>query len=617
MANFLQNVTIKKPKFSTFNLSHNSIDTYNIGDLNVGYATLMMPGEIVNYRSRILGKFSPLQSPAYAHMKLKEYAFFVPIQQIDHNFSEFIMNTKKQSKTYVENGQSVSSNYQYASSLSLTFFNLYTAQNTHIETYNEASNYDRSASCTYLDRHYVSRLANQLGVPRHLTIPCYYDGGVSDGTGIQPVKSRNLLMYENQIGASIGSKVTFNQNPYTSPDLLTNNTWRVYYKYLDDDTRNYLMIDINLFRAYQHIYNSYFRDSRLQDVVDLYPDYFSSTSFNSASNAISPLDFNRLMWNLCRMRRKSYSKDMFNTASTDPTLGASAMSVGNTILDFRKNNAFQKFLEKKALGGSRYADYLLMYFGVTANDYDVDLPVYLGMSDQSVGISELLQTSQTTSSSSDPSVLGDRAGEANVYNANKGYQFRAPDYGYFMTIVVLEPSIAYYEGINRKLIKRDWADYPIPEFSQIGMQAIDPYELYVPYKASGHQQPQFGGTSFGYAPRYYEWKHEPDRVQGDFATTLHYWHQNPSRSFSPLSISAELMYLNRYFPEVGFGDMSSINSLVDTTGTWRLYGNQQMRQFYNNIFSVQDNLLSDHAQMSLNHNITMRRCLPANDMPQL
>jgi hypothetical protein len=61
-------------------------------------------------------------------------------------------------------------------------------------------------------------------------------------------------------------------------------------------------------------------------------------------------------------------------------------------------------------------------------------------------------------------------------------------------------------------------DYFYPEFAHIGEQEILNQELYV----SG--DPDIDNSTFGYIPRYAEYKYLPSRVAGDFNGNLDFWH---------------------------------------------------------------------------------------------
>lgn len=84
-------------------------------------------------------------------------------------------------------------------------------------------------------------------------------------------------------------------------------------------------------------------------------------------------------------------------------------------------------------------------------------------------------------------------------------------------IVSIRPKSAYQQGIPRHFLK--WQDqfmYYTPQMAHIGEQAIQNQEIYV------NAAVQDG--SFGYTPRYSEYKFMNNRVAGDFRTTLNFWH---------------------------------------------------------------------------------------------
>jgi len=78
------------------------------------------------------------------------------------------------------------------------------------------------------------------------------------------------------------------------------------------------------------------------------------------------------------------------------------------------------------------------------------------------------------------------------------------------------PKTAYQQGIPRTYLKKDSLDYFWPTFANIGEQEVQKQELYA-YTDNATD-------TFGYVPRYSEYKYMPSRVAGDFRTTLDYWH---------------------------------------------------------------------------------------------
>jgi hypothetical protein len=78
------------------------------------------------------------------------------------------------------------------------------------------------------------------------------------------------------------------------------------------------------------------------------------------------------------------------------------------------------------------------------------------------------------------------------------------------------PKTAYQQGIPKTFLKNDNLDYFWPSFAHIGEQPVTNNEIFA-YTSNSQD-------TFGYVPRYSEYKYMPSRVAGDFRTTLDYWH---------------------------------------------------------------------------------------------
>jgi hypothetical protein len=114
-----------------------------------------------------------------------------------------------------------------------------------------------------------------------------------------------------------------------------------------------------------------------------------------------------------------------------------------------------------------------------------------------------------------------------IGNGSSKIKFTADTYGVVMGIYRCTPVLDYaHIGIDRTLCKTDASDFVIPEMDSIGMQQNYLFEV---------QAPSFDGTkvgfindenfakSYGYAPRYAEYKTNFDKYNGDFCFTLDSW----------------------------------------------------------------------------------------------
>lgn len=324
--------------------------------------------------------------------------------------------------------------------------------------------------------------------------------------------------------------------------------------------------------AYQAIYNEYYRDENLVAEVD----YKLIDGLNNANTALKQL------------RKRAWEHDYFtsalpfaqkggavdlpiagfedvpvrvnqdhpgaplaaildNTAGADVDVNGDQSSVpfdgdgliaktslmqiaATTINDLRRAFKLQEWLERAARGGTRYAESILSQFGVKSSDKRLQRPEYITGSKSPVVISEVLNTSDTATAPQ-----GEMAGHGiSVTSGNYG-QYFCEEHGYIIGIMSVMPKPAYQQGCPKHFLKiMDPFQYYWPSFANLGEQPIEVQELYA-YQASSFD-------TFGYVPRYAEYKFQHNRVAGEFKTSLDFWHMG--RIFS--SVPA----LNQAFIEV-------------------------------------------------------------------
>jgi hypothetical protein len=305
--------------------------------------------------------------------------------------------------------------------------------------------------------------------------------------------------------------------------------------------------------AYQCIYNEYYRDQNLQAPVDY--------KLRDGNNITSTDDRNRLL----TLRNRAWEHDYFTSslpfaqkgAAVDIPIGlvegdlpvylnsASGTSLNGTpasvnvaaqggrtdvpadslyadtsnaeiepttINDLRRAFRLQEWLEKNARGGTRYIESILSHFGVRSSDARLQRPEYITGVKTPVVISEVLNTT----GQSDGLPQGNMAGHGLSISSGKSGSYYCEEHGYIIGIMSVMPKTAYQQGIPKTFLKNDTLDYYFPSFANIGEQPVTKNELFA-YTSNAND-------TFGYVPRYAEYKFMPSRVAGEFRTTLDYWH---------------------------------------------------------------------------------------------
>lgn len=186
------------------------------------------------------------------------------------------------------------------------------------------------------------------------------------------------------------------------------------------------------------------------------------------------------------------------------------IETATTINDLRRAMKLQEWLELAARAGSRYVEQTTAMFGVRPQDARLQRPEYITGTKSPVVISEVLNTTGT-----ETRPQGDMAGHGVSVNSGGYGSYQCYEHGIIMGIMSIMPQPAYQQGMSRLLTRDDRYDFYWPQFAHIGEQEVANREIY-----AAHSTP--AGT-FGYVPRYSEHKYMPNRVSGDFRTSLDFW----------------------------------------------------------------------------------------------
>lgn len=208
-----------------------------------------------------------------------------------------------------------------------------------------------------------------------------------------------------------------------------------------------------------------------------------------------------------------------------------------TINDLRQAFAIQQLLEVDARSGTRYPEMIAAHFGVTNPDARMQYPEYLGGGSSPIQFQPIPQTGGATATSPQGNLAAVAAGTISDHKFVKSFT----EHCVVLGLVNIRADITYQQGIDRMWTRDRRFDFYLPGLAHLGEQAVLNKEIF----ATGVEATD--GAVFGYQERWGEMRYMKSQITGPFRTNyslpLDSWHLAESFGSTP-TLSATFLESN-------------------------------------------------------------------------
>lgn len=216
-------------------------------------------------------------------------------------------------------------------------------------------------------------------------------------------------------------------------------------------------------------------------------------------------------------------------------------STSADVEDLRMMFAIQRWQEINARGGVRYTEFLRAQYGTSPRDERLQRPEFIGGCKSPIIVQNVLQQSNAENNSAQQKTLvGTKYGQGMTADVNNLGNYYASEFGVMMIVGFLRPKTSYMQGINRQWLKNNTFDFFNPLFTSLGEQEVLNEEIYA---VSGDSDPLKDKNSnrsiWGYEARYNEMRYNADLVTGKM---------RPNKQTGEASF--DYWHLGRYFNQL-------------------------------------------------------------------
>lgn len=535
-----------KTSRNSFDLSHRNLFTAKVGELLPCFVQEVNPGDSIKLDSSYFTRTAPLQTAAFTRLRENVQYFFVPYQCLWKYFESQVKNMTKN-----VNGGDISqiatspfANAKVSTEMPfISYSALHSYVNTLLNMVDSTSNpTEVTNSNLFINgcwRHAeTSKLLQLLGYGN-------FSQQFKNFSGKTPYSLHNV---SNAPALSIFRLLAYQK---ICNDFYTYRQWQPYnaslcnIDYITPDSPS--SMDLSPQFTSQLVVGRDLSQLNMLDMrfSNLPLDYFngvlptpqygneSVVSLRNSTDVPTSVDFGR--WHTSSGGHPIPSGQVSASSSSPNALSIDGTNVEHihtiirgsvnfdlSISALRQATSLQKYKEIQLANDPDFESQIEAHFGIKPK-HDMHKSRFIGGSSSMIDINPVVNQNLGSGQSQYNEAITKAAPTG---QGGSSFKFTADTFGVVIGIYRCTPVLDYaHVGIDRTLLKTDASDFVIPELDSIGMQQTFQCELYSPPSTLvGSDKRKYDmSRTFGYAPRYSEYKVSYDRYNGAFCDSLKSW----------------------------------------------------------------------------------------------
>ena len=533
-----------KTSRNSFDLSHRNLFTAKVGELLPCFVQEVNPGDSIKLDSSYFTRTAPLQTAAFTRLRENVQYFFVPYQCLWKYFEGQVKNMTKNA-----NGGDISdiatspfSNAKVSTEMPfISYSALHSYVNTLMNAADDVSVSEENNGILFNNgcfRHAeTSKLLQMLG----------YGNFSQQFLGFKSKTPYSLQNVTNAPALSVFRLLAYQK---ICNDFYTYRQWQPYnaslcnIDYISPDSSS--SMDLSPKFTSQLVVGRDLSKTNMLDMrfSNLPLDYFNGVLPNAQFGFESVVSLSNSSGGDTRFDTGKWVADSgtlpngqpVSTNSSAGTLTVSGVSnirhthfiSPNTITSdlsmsaLRNALSLQKYKEIQLANDPDFESQVEAHFGIKPH-HDMHKSRFIGGSSSMIDINPVVNQNL---GSAENQINNAVTKAAPTGQGQASFKFTADTYGVVIGIYRCTPVLDYaHVGIDRTLLKTDASDFVIPELDSIGMQQTYECEVFAPSSLPGGSSSRKYNMSrtYGYSPRYSEYKVSYDRFNGAFCDSLKSW----------------------------------------------------------------------------------------------